>query len=386
MKKPRLMTPGPAPVPEDVLLEMARPVIHHRSAEAKQVITECVTGLKYVFQTQHDVLILTSSGTGAMEAALVNTVPRGGKAIILNAGWFAQRWQKIGQAYGIQTVSVDFEWGQPVDPARVASALQEHPDAVAVCATLSETSTGTGHPIEEIGRIVARTSAVLAVDAISGVGAMECRTDAWGIDLLCVGSQKALMLPPGLAFTAVSPKAWSKIDAFEAPAFYFNLKAARKKMAEFDTPYTPAHTLLLGLRASLRRIQNEGIEQVWERHRRMSEACQAGIVALGLELFSARPAEGLTAFRVPEGLKDAEIRGKLSDHFGITTIGGQDKLKGKIVRIGHMGYFDELDVVAGLAALEMVLSELGYELEPGVGVTAAQRVLLSQRAPSPITL
>ncbi len=379
MQKPRLMTPGPAPVPEDVLLELARPVIHHRSAEAKQVIVECAAGLKEVFQTQNDVMILTASGTGAMEAAAVNTVPRGGKALVLNAGWFAARWGKVCQAYGINAINVDFEWGTPVDPQRVANALAEHPDTVCVMGTLSETSTGTGHPVEAIGKIVAQTDAVFAVDGISGVGAMECRADAWGIDLLCAGSQKALMLPPGLAFVSVSPKAWAKIDSFDAPAFYFNLKSARKKMAEFDTPFTPAHTLILGLRQALRRIQAEGIENVWERHRRMSEACQAGVQALGLELFSQRPAEGLTAFRVPAGLKDGDIRGKLTERFGITTVGGQDKLKGKIVRVGHMGYTDELDVVAGLAALEMVLAELGYDVEPGKAVTAAQQVLIGQR-------
>jgi aspartate aminotransferase-like enzyme len=208
---------------------------------------------------------------------------------------------------------------------------------------------------------------------------MECRTDAWGIDILCGGSQKALMLPPGLAFISVSPKAWKKIDSFDAPAFYFNLKAARKKMAEFDTPYTPAHTLILALRQSLKRIREEGIENVWARHKRMSEACQAGITALGLELFSSRPAEGLTAFRVPEGVKDSQIRNSLFDRFGITTVGGQDKLKGKIVRIGHMGYMDELDVISGIAALEMVLADLGFPLEPGRGVTAVQQVLIGQK-------
>jgi aspartate aminotransferase-like enzyme len=381
MQKPRLMTPGPAPVPEDVLLELARPVIHHRSAEAKQVITEVAAGLKEVFQTEHDVLILTASGTGAMEAALVNTVPRGGKALVLSAGHFAQRWVNIAKAYGINAVALETPWGRPVDPDQVAEALQQHPDAVGVFGTLSETSTGTGHPIEAIGRVVARTPAVFVVDGISGVGAMECRMDAWGIDLLCVGSQKALMLPPGLAFVSVSPKAWAKIDAFEAPSFYFNLKAARKKMLEFDTPFTPAHTLILALRTALRRIREEGIENVWRRHRLMSEACQAGVQALGLELYSARPAEGLTAFRVPEGLKDSQIRGRLSDRFGITVVGGQDKLKGQILRIGHLGYIDELDVVAALAALELVLSELGHDVEPGCAVTAAQQVLLGQKSP-----
>jgi aspartate aminotransferase-like enzyme len=367
-----------------VLLELARPVIHHRSAEAKQVITEVVAGLKEVFQTVHDVLILTASGTGAMEAAAVNVVPPGGKALVLNAGWFAARWGRICKAYGINAVMLDTEWGRPVDPARVAEALRQHPDTVGVLGTLSETSTGTGHPIEAIGRVVAQTPAVFAVDGISGVGAMECRTDDWGIDLLCVGSQKALMLPPGLAFVAVSPKAWSRIDAFESASFYFNLKSARKAMKEFDTPFTPAHTLILALRASLRRIQDEGIETIWRRHRVMSAACQAGIRALGLELFSARPAEGLTAFCVPEGLSDAAIRGRLAERFGITVVGGQDQLKGRIVRIGHMGYMDELDVVAGLAALEMVLSDLGFDVEPGAAVTAAQRVLLGSVESEPV--
>lgn len=379
MRKPRLMTPGPAMVPEEVLLELARPVIHHRSAEAKQVIVEVTEGLKEVFQTSNDVLILTASGTGAMEAAAVNTVPPGGKAIVLSAGYFGARWGGICKAYGIEAVILETEWGQAVDPDQVAEALRQHPDAVCVMATLSETSTGTGHPIEAIGQLVAETDAVFAVDAISGLGAMECRTDDWGIDLLCVGSQKALMLPPGLAFLAVSEKAWARIDAFESRSFYFNLKSARKKAKEFDTPYTPAHTLILALRASLKRIREEGIENVWRRHRRMSEACQAGIQALGLELFSARPAEGLTAFRVPAGLKDTDIRGRLSERFGITTVGGQDRLKGKIVRIGHMGYTDEIDVVATLAALEMILAELGLPVEPGRAVAAAQQVLIGQK-------
>jgi serine---pyruvate transaminase len=380
MQKPRLMTPGPAPVPEDVLQELARPVIHHRSAEAKQVITDVARDLKTVFQTKNDVLILTASGTGAMEAAVVNTVPAGKKALVLNAGHFAARWASICKAFGIEAVSLDTEWGQPVDPAQVANALEQHPDTVCVMGTLSETSTGTGHPVESIGKIVAATDAVFAVDGISGVGAMECRTDAWGIDLLCVGSQKALMLPPGLAFVAVSPKAWARIDAFDAPSYYFNLKAARSKMKEFDTPYTPAHTLILALRTALKRITTEGIENVWQRHRAMSEACQAGIRALGLDLFSARPAEGLTAFLVPAGLKDSDIRNKLYERFGITTVGGQGKIKGKIIRVGHMGYTDELDVIGGLAALEMVLSELGQDIEPGSAVTAAQQVFLGKNA------
>lgn len=381
MRKPRLMTPGPAMVPEDVLLELARPVIHHRSDEAKQVIVEVAEGLKEVFHTKNDVMILTSSGTGAMEAAVVNVVPPGGKAIVLNAGHFAARWGAICKAFGINAVMVDTEWGKPVDPEQVTEALRQHPDAVAVFGTLSETSTGTGHPVQAIGEVVAKTDAVFVVDGISGVGAMECRQDEWGIDVLCAGSQKALMLPPGLAFVSVSPKGWAKIDAFESHCYYFSLKAARSKAKEFDTPYTPAHTLILALRTALRRIKEEGVEAVWKRHKLMSDACQAGVQALGLELFSARPAEGLTAFLVPEGMKDSQIRGKMADRFGVATVGGQGKIKGKIVRIGHMGYTDELDVISALAALEMSLSELGLDVEPGKAVTAAQQVFLGKGEP-----
>jgi aspartate aminotransferase-like enzyme len=367
-------------VPEEVLLELARPVIHHRSSEAKQVMTEVIDGLKEVFQTQNDILILTASGTGAMEAAVVNAVPPGGKAIVLSAGHFGARWSGICKAFSLNAVVLETEWGLPVDPDQVASALRQHPDTMCVLGTLSETSTGTGHPVQAIGRIVAETPALFAVDGISGVGAMECRTDLWGIDLLCVGSQKALMIPPGLAFVAVSSKAWARIESFDAHSYYFNLQAARKKVKEFDTPYTPAHTLILALRTALRRIKEEGIERIWERHRRMSEACQAGVQALGLELYSARPAEGLTAFRVPEGLKEGLIRSRLSERFGISTVGGQDKLKGKIIRIGHMGYTDELDVVGTLAALELTLAELGHDVEPGQAVTAAQQVLFGQKS------
>ena len=370
------MTPGPSPVPEDVLLELARPVIHHRSAEAVAVVAEVVEGLKYVFQTRNDILILAASGTGSMEAAVVNTVPAGSKAIVLDAGWFASRWGVLCRTFGAEPIVLPTEWGQPVDPDSVASALKAHPDAVAVFGTLSETSTGTGHPVEAIGRVVRESRALFVVDGISGVGAMECRTDDWGIDILCIGSQKALMMPPGLAFLAVSAKAWDQIESFSSPSYYFNLKIARKSMKDFATPFTPAHTLIGALKVALGRIKGEGIEAVWERHRKMSLACQAGVKALGLELFSSRPAEGMTVFRVPEDLKDSAIRAGLSERFGITTIGGQDKLKGQIVRVGHMGYMDELDVVAGLAALEMVLSDLGYPVEPGMAVSAAQRVLI----------
>ncbi len=378
MRKPRLMAPGPAPVPEEVLLEMAKPVIHSRDPRTKEGIKLAVEGLQEVFRTSNEIAILAATGTGAMEAAAIHGIPPGKKGLVVNAGWFGLRWSKICTALGIEHETIDFDWGQPADPAKIAAALEGRDDIAMVMATLSETSTGTGHPIEAIGEIVAGTNALLAVDGISGVGAMECRTDDWKIDFLCVGSQKALMLPPGLAFVAISTKAAERMDSFEQRAFYFNLKAARKKLDTFDTPYTPAHSMIFGLVKALEKIKAEGVEEIWARHRRMSEACQAGVKALGLELFSARPAEGLTAFFVPEGIKDTDIRKKLDERFGITFVGGQDKLKGRIVRIGHMGYNDELDVIGALAALEMVLADLGHEIDPGAAVTAAQRVLIGQ--------
>lgn len=380
MRKPRLMTPGPAPVPEDVLLELARPLNHHRSAEARKVLAEVQDGLKTVFQTQNDVLILTSSGTGSMEAALVNVAPPGSTVLVLDAGHFANRWARIAEAFAIRVIRLETPWGDPVDPSAVAETLDRNPHINAVCATLCETSTGTVHPIEAIGRVLRDRETLFLVDGISGVGAIECRTDAWGIDGLCVGSQKALMIPPGLAFTAVSPKAWRRIDAFESRSFYFNLKAARAALERSDTPWTPAHSLIRALHASLQRILDEGVENVWDRHRRMGRACRAGIAALGLELFSTRPADAMTVFRVPKDLRDADLRGMLDERFGITIVGGQGRLQGQVLRVGHLGYMDELDVIAGLAAIEQTLQALGRRVVPGAALAAAQQVLLEPAA------
>jgi aspartate aminotransferase-like enzyme len=230
-----------------------------------------------------------------------------------------------------------------------------------------------------MGKIVGRTPAILAVDGISGAGAMECRTDVWGIDILVIGSQKALMLPPGLAFLTMSPKAWARAEAIKPQAFYFDLKKMRKKLCVPDTPFTPAHTLIKALGTSLRKIREEGIEQVWSRHRRLAAACRAGVQALGLELFAAQPADAVTAVKVPPSLDVAKLLSRLVDRFGLKLTGGQDELKGKIFRIAHMGYTDELDIIGTISALELVLAELGWKKEPGVAVLAAQRVITSHQ-------
>jgi aspartate aminotransferase-like enzyme len=371
--KYRLLTPGPTPVPEETLLELARPVIHHRTAEFRQILAEVLDGLQYVFQTKNDVIPLTASGTGAMEAALVNAVPRGAKAICLYAGRFGERWHKLWQTFGVKSVAVTAPYGQAVTAEQLAQALADHPDAVAVCAVHSETSTGVKHDIAAFGALVARTPAVFIVDAVSSAGAMECRTDDWHIDLLGTGSQKALQMPPGLAFLTVSPKAWQKIEAHQPPTFYFDLKKYRAKLKDPDTPFTPAHTLLRALRVSLQRIRAEGIENAWSRHAKMAAAARAGFRALGLELFAHPPAEGLTVAAVPAGIDGQELLKRLEQKYRLKLAGGQDTLKGKIIRLAHMGHMDYFDVLAALAGIELVLLELGHTLEPGTAVAAAQR-------------
>jgi serine---pyruvate transaminase len=374
MSKHRLMTPGPTEVPETALLGMARQMRHHRTPEFRDLLAEVFAGLKSVFATENDVLLLASSGTGAMEAAVVNLVPRGGKAIVLESGKFAERWRKICETFGIEVVRYEVPWGEAFDPAQVARLLDSHPDTVAVFATLLETSTGVCHDVEAIGRVVGRSEALFVVDGISGAGAMECRTDAWGIDVLAVGSQKALMTPPGLAFLAVSHRAWRQIESIDRPAFYFDLLAYRKALQDFDTPYTPAIPLVRALAESLRLIRATGIENVWAKTKVLGRAVRAGIAALGLQLVAVRPADAMTAVYFPKNLDGKRFLGGLEARFGVTMAGGQGPLKGKIFRMAHFGMVDELDIIASLAAIELVLMEMGHEVTPGAAGAAATRI------------
>jgi aspartate aminotransferase-like enzyme len=377
--KQRLLTPGPTPVPEETLLDLARPVFFHRSPQFRQMLAEVTDDLKYVFCTKNPVLTLTSSGTGGMEAAIACTLPPGSKAICLISGRWGERWRNLCKAFGVEVISVTVPYGQAVQPEQLAQALAQHPDAVAVCATLSETATGVRNDIAGFGKLVAPTKAVLIVDAISGLGVIECRTDDWHVDVCVTGSQKALMLPPGLAFVSVSDKAWGKIDQnTQARLFYFDLKKYRDKLKEQDTPFTPANTLIRALRTSLKRLRTEGIENVWARHSRMAAAARAGMKALGLELFAAQPADGLTVAKVPEGIDGQALLTKLEKQYGLRLAGGQDTLKGKIIRLAHMGYIDQFEVLAAISGLELVLLEMGYSVKPGAGVAAAQQVLAQQ--------
>ncbi len=373
MKK-RLFTPGPTPVPEEVLLELALPVGYHRSPEAKEILGEVVRGLQYVFQTQQPVYVLTSSGTGAMEAAVTNLVAPGEKVILCTAGRWGERWRNILKAYGAEIVAVEVPYGEAVTPEQLAQALAQHRDAVAVYTTLCETSTGVGHDIAAFGQLVRDTPALLVVDGISGLAAMECRMDAWGIDVLVSGSQKALMMPPGLAYLAVSAKGWQKIEATPVRNFYFDLRRYRKALADGpDTPFTPANTLIRAQKRALERLRVEGIEQVWRRHERLAQATRAAVQALGLELFARRPSTALTVIRVPPGLDGSAVLKRLEKEYGYKWADGQDTLKGKIWRLSHMGYVDPFDVLGAIAALELVLAAAGMPVAVGHGVATFQR-------------
>jgi aspartate aminotransferase-like enzyme len=374
--KHRLMTPGPTMVPEETLLELAKPVIYHRTAQARQLVLDIMEDLQYVFCTKNVVVPLTSSGTGGMEAAIANVVTPGAKVLCAISGRWGERWRSLAKAFGAEVVTVACPYGQAVAPEQLANALKQHPDAVAVTSTLSETATGVKNDIAAFGKIVAPTPALLLLDSISGLGVTECRTDEWQVDMNVTGSQKALMLPPGLAFVSVSDKAWRVLDALPpARTFYFDLKKYRETLKTGELPFTPANGLLRGLKVSLKKLRAEGIENVWARHARVAAAARAGVAALGLELFAARPVEGLTVFKVPDGIDGSALLTNLEKKYGLKLAGGQDVLKGKIVRLGHMGYTDAFDVLAALSGLELVLLEMGHPIEPGDGVAAAQREL-----------
>ncbi len=380
MQKRFLLTPGPTPVPPEVLLASAEPVIHHRAPRFTEIILEVVAGMKYIMQTRNDVLIFSSSGTGAMESAVVNTVSAGDAVLVASCGNFGERWAKLNATYGAKVTLLDYEWGTKVDPEDIRKALAADPQIKAVFVQQSETSTGVVNDIKTIGEIVAATPAILVVDAISGLGATDLKTDAWHVDVCVAGSQKALMVPPGLAYVAVSDKAWKVVEANATPRFYFDWVTSRKKMTgdSAQTPYTPAVSLLVAQDKAIQMIREEGLENVFARHRVLSRAVKKGMKALGLELFGPDDPEAnsVTAVKVPEGVDGGKI-GKLArDRYGVWLAGGQGKLKGRIFRLGHCGYFGASDIVVGLATVEMVLAQLGYDVPFGASLAAAEQIFL----------
>ena len=382
MKK-RLFTPGPTPIPESVMLTMAEPIIHHRNPEFVEILTSVNQNLKYLFQTRNEVLTLTSSGTGAMEASVVNLLSPGDKAIFVNLGKFGERWGQIMKAYGVEPIEIKIEWGTAPSPEMILEAIQKNPAVKAVFVTHSETSTGVFTNIKEIAAAVhAKYDIAVVVDGITSVGAHEMRFDDWGLDMIITGSQKGLMVPPGLAFAAVSDRAKKMIETSKLPKFYFSFKKALKSHADNDTPFTPAITLIIGLEKALRMIKEETVENVWLKHKILSEAVRNGCQAIGLKLFGSPASHAVTAVNVPDGVEYSKFNKILKQKYGMTTAGGQDHLKGKIFRVSHLGYYDEVDIVGIVAALEWTLQDLNFKFEPGAGVTAVQKTFAKYAAQS----
>ena len=376
MKK-RLFTPGPTPVPERVMLRMAEPVIHHRSPEFKEILGRVNTNLQYLFQTTQPVLTLSCSGTGGVESTFVSLFSPGDTVIAVNGGKFGERWVTMPRILGLKVVEVKVPWGKSPDQGGIRDALLQHPGAKAVYLTHSETSTGAATDVRNLAGVIRKHSqALVCVDGISAVGALELRFDKWGVDVCVTGSQKGLMIPPGLAFVAVSQRAIRAMESATLPGFYLDLRKALKAYDSTDTPWTPAVSLIVGVDAALTLIRDEGIENVWGRHRRLSHALRQGISALGLRLFADSPSDSVTAVWLPEGIEWKELNSTLREGNGVTVAGGQGEYLGKIFRISHLGYYDDLDMITMVAALERSLLAHQYKFTPGAGLAATQRALL----------
>ena len=377
MLKRYLLTPGPTAVPPEVLLRMSQPLIHHRTPEFEALFAQVQEKLQWLFQTKQTVLILAASGTGAMEAAVSNTCSPGDTVIVVNGGKFGERWLKISQAFGAKVVELKVEWGAAVTVDAVAQALEAHPDARAVLVQASETSTTVLHPVEQISALTRNTNILLVVDGITSVGATDTPMDRWGIDILVTGSQKALMLPPGLAFLAVSDKAWTRVEATRQPRYYFDLRREHKEQQKHTTAYTPAISLINGLHEVLRLMQEEGLEHIFARHSLLAAASRAAAQAMGLRLLApASPSPAATGIWLPDGVDGSRLLKYMRDRMGVDIAGGQDHLKGKVVRVSHIGYAGPFDVITGISTLEMALRRFGQEIELGSGVRRAEEILL----------
>ena len=378
MIKKFLMTPGPTQIPSEVLLASAQPIIHHRTGAYSELFARVNENLKYVYQTQNDVISFASSGTGAMESAVVNLCSPGDRVLIASCGKFGERWRDLAKVYGLDYDYREFEWGTPVVPGDIEQALAADPAIKVVFVTHSETSTGVVNDMEAIGAAVAQTDAVLVSDSISGMGSAEIKTDEWQVDVVVSGSQKALMIAPGLAFASVSEKAWALAEKSTLPKYYFDWTKARKALAQTrpTTPFTPAVSLVVALDTALNIIRAEGLENLFRRHINLGRATRAAIKGLGLTLFSPDDdrSSSVTAVLVPEGVEDGQLRTLTRDKYGVQLAGGQGPIKGKIFRIGHCGYYNYTDIIVAITALELALKELGHPVELGSGVSKAQAV------------
>ena len=380
MIKQYLLSPGPTPIPNEVALAMAETMIHHRTPQFNKIFDEARKGLQELFGTKNDVLMLASSGTGAMEASVANLFSPGDKVLVINGGKFGERWLNISNAFGLNPLELKVEWGQAVKVAEVEKQLKANPDIQAVMIQASETSTTVLHPIKEIAKLT-QNGPLFLVDGVTAVGVVPLPLDEWGLDVLVTGSQKALMLPPGLGFIALSDRAWDKTKKAKLPRFYFDLNLERKNQQKGSGAFTPAVSLIFGVRASLQMIQREGVENVYARHDRLCRATRAAAKAMGLKLLAPdNPSPAATGIYLPVGIDADALLEYLRDKMNVTLAEGQDQLKGKAIRIAHIGYMGAFDVITAIAALEMALRKFGAEIPFGKGVAAAQEVLMEALA------
>lgn len=379
MQKNYLLTPGPTPVPESALLAMAQPIIHHRTPQFQAVLKEVEEDLRYVFQTKENVYIFASSGTGAMETSVANLLSAEDKAIIVRGGKFGERFGEICEAYNITCLYIDIPSCEAVSAYQIKELLNKNPGVKAVFTTLVETSTGVTNNIKEIASVVSSTDAVLVVDAISGLCSVPFHMDEWKVDVVVAGSQKGLMIPPGLSFIALNQKAWKSVESSKSSRYYFDLRKAKEALDKTDTPFTPAVSLIIGLAEALKMIKSDGLENIWNRHETMADAIRAAIAAMGLCLFPKQGASNaVTAVNVPAGIDGEKLVQTLRDRYGVGIAGGQEELKGKIFRIATMGYMTQWDVCVALCALEIVLIKMGYKMQAGVGLKAAEKVFIER--------
>ena len=378
MLKRRLFTPGPVPVPDAVRLAMAKPIINHRAADFIPVFQKCKTGLQRIFQTEQPVLIFAASGTGAMDAAVSNLLSPGDRALVVRGGKFGERWAEICQAYGVEATCIDVPWGQAVDPAQVERALEADPEIKAVYLQASETSTAVCHPVREIAEIVhRRDDRLVVVDAITAVGVYDIPMDDWGLDVVLSGSQKAFMMPPGLAFMGLSERARRFMESAGCSHYYFSLEKELTALETDQTSWTPAVNLLFGLAEALDIIlEQEGLEATFLRTEKLAHATRESMRAIGLELLAPdAPSPACTAVKVPDGIDGPALRKTLREQYGYTVADGQSQLKGKIFRIAHLGYFDRFDTIACIAAVEMALAAVGYVHKVGEATRTATELL-----------
>ena len=376
MNKKYLMTPGPTPVPEDIRQEMAKPIIHHRTKEYQAIFKEVTEGLRKIFKTQNDLFTFTASGTGAMEASIINCLSPGDRIIVVRGGKFGERFSDIARAYGVEPINIDIGWGTAPDPKVIKDTLAKNPQVKGVYTTLCETSTATVYDIKAIGEIVKGTGALFVVDAISGLGADDFENDKWSVDIAVCGSQKGLMIPPGLSFCSVSQKAWKAAETSKLPKFYYSFKKYKKAYEDTDTPFTSAITLIIGLKKAVEAINKKGIDSVIAEHAGQAEAFRAACKAMGLSLFSKSPSNAVTGVNAPAGISADDIIKLLKTEFGVTFAGGQENLKGKIFRVAHMGGIDREHTVESIKALEQALAKLGYKFKAGSGIAAAEKILI----------